>query len=103
MASAVMAKNTTARRLLSDSLICPPSRAPDQSSGIGVTEAVADATHREQVFGVLRVTLHLLAQMSDVHVDRARVTVRGVAPDPRQQHVAREHPAWRPGQCREDL
>ena len=36
-------------------------------------------------------------------VDRARVAVRRVAPDPRQQHVAREHAARAAGERREDL
>src|SRR5258708_4361634 len=48
---------------------------------VAVAEAVADAPYREQVLGLLGVQLDLLAQVADVHVDRARVAVRRVAPD----------------------
>ena len=37
--------------------------------------------------------LELLAQVADVHVDRARVAVGGVAPDALEQHRAAEHAA----------
>src|SRR4051794_18843864 len=68
-----------------------------------VAEAVAHAAHREEVLRVLRVRLQLLAQVADVDVDRARVAVGRVAPDPRQQHVAREDAARVAGQSVEDL
>ena len=62
-------------------------------SAVAVAEAVADAAHREEVLRLLGVELELLAQVADVDVDRARVAEGGVAPDARQQHLAREHPA----------
>ena len=68
-----------------------------------VAEAIAHATYREQVLGLLRVALDLLAQVADVHVDRARVAVGGVAPDASQQHVAREHSPGAERQRLEDL
>ena len=44
--------------------------------------SAADAAHREQVLRVLGILLELLAEVSDMDVDRARVAVRGVSPDP---------------------
>ena len=53
--------------------------------------------------GILRILLELLAQVADVHVDRALVAEGGVAPDPVQQHVARVDAAGMARQHREDL
>src|SRR5215217_8078745 len=68
-----------------------------------VAEAVADAAHGEDVLGLLGVGLELLAQVADVDVDRARVAVGGVAPEPREEHVAREHAAGTRGERAQDL
>src|ERR1700722_5277366 len=113
IASSVIEKNISARRVLSDSLNrrgriavwCRSRRrlATIRPSGLGVSESVADAADREHEFGVLGVELDLLAQVADVDVDRALVAVGRVAPDPRQQHVAGEHPARRARQCRQQL
>src|SRR5262249_24174602 len=70
---------------------------------LSVPEAVSDAADREQVLRVLWVVLELLAQVADVDVDRARVAVGGVCPDPVEQHVAREDPPGGAGQGRQDL
>ena len=90
-----MAKNSSARRLAIERSFGPPA--------LRVAEAVADAAHGEEVLGVLRVALELLAQVADVHVDRARVAVGAVAPDAREQHVARQHAARAGGQREQDL
>src|SRR3954462_11858066 len=58
-----------------------------------VAEAVADPAHGEDELRLLGIGLELLAQVPDVHVDRARVAIGRVAPHAREQHVAREHPA----------
>src|SRR5437762_8262628 len=68
-----------------------------------VAEAVAHAAHGEDVLRLLGVALELLAQMANVHVDGARVAIRGIAPYALQQHVAREHPPGRSRQRAEDL
>src|SRR5918994_1679842 len=90
-----MRPNTTASRLRSDRSGC--------TGLVLVAEAVADAADREDEVGLLGVALDLLAQVADVDVDRARVAVGGVAPDPREQHVAREDPAGAAGQRVGDL
>src|SRR5947208_14974944 len=53
-----------------------------------VAEPVADAANREDVFGLARVALELLAQVADVDVDRARFAVVRTAPERLQQHPA---------------
>src|SRR3954451_15919114 len=68
-----------------------------------VAEAVADAAHREDVFGLLGVGLELLAQVADVDVDRARVAVGRGGPHAREQHVAREDASGALGKGAEDL
>src|SRR3954453_4212390 len=68
-----------------------------------VAEAISDAAHREDVLGLLRVGLELLAEVADVHVDGPRVAVRRVAPHARQEHVAREHAPGARGERVEDL
>ena len=73
------------------------------SSALRIAEAVAHAAHGEQVLGVLRVALELLAQVADVHVDRAGVAVGAVAPDAREEHVARPHAPGAGRQGDEDL
>src|SRR6202022_4484549 len=78
-------------------------RRSRMGSASGVAEAVADAPHREQVLGLLGVALELLAQVTDVDVDRARVAERGVAPDLGEQHVARVDAAGVPRDGGEDL
>src|SRR5688500_9297597 len=78
-------------------------RATRAPSVFGVAEAVPDAAHGEQVLGVLGVLLDLLAQVADVDVDRPRVAEGRVAPDPGQQHLAREDPAGVAGERLEDL
>src|SRR5438105_4456207 len=97
MARNVIAEKTSASLLLSEILICGAALA------LGVAKSVADAAYGEQILGVFRILLDLLAQVPDVDVNRARVPVGGIAPDPRQQHVASEHPPRRPGQRRQDL
>src|SRR4051812_22844492 len=52
-----------------------------------IAEAIADATHREEVLRGARIPLELLPQMPDVDVDGARVPVRGVAPDVLQEDL----------------
>src|SRR2546423_13862926 len=95
MAPNVIAANSSASLLLSE---MRTERLP-----LGVAEAIPDASHGEQVLGVLGVALDLLAQVADVDVDRARIAVGGIAPDPCQQHVPGEHAAGRAGERREDL
>src|SRR5881394_2673223 len=68
-----------------------------------VAEAVAHAAHGEDVLRLLGVALELLAQMADVHVDRAWIAIRRVAPHALEQHVPREHPPRRSRQRAEDL
>src|SRR5436190_3126789 len=95
MAPNVIAANSSASLLLSE---MRTERLP-----LGVAEAIPDASHGEQVLGVLGVALDLLAQVTDVNVDRARVAVGGIAPDPGQQHVPGEHATGRAGEGGEDL
>src|SRR4051794_870751 len=68
-----------------------------------VAEAVADPAHGEDELRLLGIGLELLAQVPDVHVDRARVAIGRVAPHAREQHVAREHPAGAARHRAEDL
>src|SRR5262249_9120870 len=72
-------------------------------SDLGVAEAITDAAHRKKVLRIFGIVLDLFAQMADVDVDRARVTVGRIAPDPCEQHVAREHATWGSCERREDL
>src|SRR5919109_3286944 len=58
-----------------------------------VPEAVPDAAHREDELRLARILLELLAQVADVDVDRARLTVVGAAPERLEQHPARVDPA----------
>src|SRR3954451_11734121 len=95
IAPRMISAKMTASRLRRD-------RSPG-TSALLVAEAVSDAAYREQVLGLLRIRLDLLPQMPDVHVDRARVAVRRVAPDAREQHVAGEDTARRARQRGEDL
>src|ERR1700710_665497 len=78
-------------------------RRRGMASAVRVAEAIADAAHGEEVLRLLGVELELLAQMADVDVDRARVAVGGVAPDPRQQHLAGVDAARVAGERGEDL
>src|SRR6185437_7106584 len=59
----------------------------------GVAEAVADAAHGEDVDGLARIRLDLLAQVPDVYVDGARLAVGRVAPDRLEQRLAGVDPA----------
>src|SRR6185295_17977284 len=59
---------------------------------VRVTEAVPNAAHGEDVLRLLRVGLELLAQVADVDVYGARISVGRVAPHAREQHVARVDP-----------
>ena len=52
-----------------------------------VAEAVADAAHREDQLRLARVALDLLAQVTDVDVDRPRLAVVGAAPEPLEQRA----------------
>src|SRR5439155_6749665 len=54
--------------------------------GSSIAEAVADAAHGEDVFGLARVTLELLAQVTDVDVDRPRLAIVGASPERLEQH-----------------
>ena len=92
-AAAVIEKNSSASLL--------PQRP--ESPAHRVPEAVAHAAHGEDQLGRLGLGLELLAQVADVHVDRARVAVGGVAPDALEQHRAAEHPARGARQRGEDL
>src|SRR6201989_1435361 len=95
MTTSMIAKNSSARRLAIERSWL--------SSALRVAEPVADPAHGEQVLRVLRVALELLAQVADVDVDRARVAVGAVAPDAREQHVARPHAAGAGGEREQDL
>src|SRR3954452_18057272 len=100
-ATAVTEKNSSARRMRSE-----PTRRARAFTGRApspVAEVVADPTHGEDQLGLLRITLDLLAQVTDVDVDRSRVAVRGVAPESLQQHRAAEDASRRAGEDREDL
>src|SRR3954454_12890511 len=72
-------------------------------SGSSVSEVVPHAAHGEEELRILRIALHLLAQMADVDVDRAWVAEGRVAPQAVEQHRAAEHPARVAGEDREDL
>src|SRR4051794_7556662 len=95
-ATAVTAKNSSARRFRMERRGRTPDRLP-------VPEVVADPAHGEDQLGLLRVLLDLLAQVADVNVDRARIAVGGVAPQALEQHRAAEHAARGARQDREDL
>src|SRR3954449_107715 len=95
MAPRMISAKMTASRLRRD-------RSPGNSAVL-VAEAVSDAAHREEVLGLLRIRLDLLPEMPDVHVDRPRIAICGVAPDAGEQHVAGEHAARRARERGEDL
>src|SRR4051812_44231928 len=104
MALDTIRPNSSASRLRSEpvkirTMPSGPLRRPSDH----VAEAVADPADRDEVLGLLRIALELLAQVADVDVDRPRVAVRRVAPDAGEQHVAREDPTRAAGECHEDL
>src|SRR4051794_34772970 len=103
-AAAVMTKKSRASRLrtlprIKGSLPPSPSCA---DSLVLVAEAVPDAAHREEVLGGARVPFELLAQVSDVDVDGAGISIRGVAPHLLEKHLAGLHAAGRAGQRGQD-
>src|SRR5262245_37291482 len=53
-----------------------------------VAEPVAHAAYRQQILRICRVDLELLAQMTDMDVDRPRLPVVGRAPERLEQHLA---------------
>ena len=57
------------------------------------SEAVPGAAHREDQLRIARVPLDLLAQVTHVHVDRARLAIVGAAAKSLEQLAAREHDA----------
>src|SRR5207247_544467 len=61
-------------------------------AGSSLPEAIADAANRVDVFGLARVAFELLAEVTDVHVDRPRLAVVGAAPEFLQEHLAGEDP-----------
>src|SRR4030095_8162074 len=69
----------------------PRRFAPREASA---DEAVTHAVDRDDVLGLGRVALDLLAQRGHVHVDGARLQHAGIAPDVLEQLAARdERPA----------
>ena len=60
-------------------------RAQPEVHGSGLADAIAGAAHGEDQARLLGHRLELLAQVPDVHVDRARVAVGAVAPDRAQR------------------
>src|SRR5919199_991645 len=93
-----IAQNGRARRRVRDRSASGPSRDVRGALREGplvldVAEAVADSAHGEEVLRLLGVALELLAQVTDVDVDRPRVAVGAVAPDAGEEHVARPHAA----------
>src|SRR5215218_5096716 len=99
-AAAVITKNRAARRLRTLPRIKGRPPAP---SFVLVSEAVADATHGEQVLGRAGIALDLLAEVAYVNVDRPRVAIRRVPPHMLQKHLARLHAPGRPRQRGENL
>ena len=67
-----------------------PGAAPGHSA---LPEAVADAAHGQDQLRLVRILLDLLAQVADVHVDRARLAVVGAAAEALEQLPAREDAA----------
>ena len=63
------------------------------SASSPVPEPVPNAAHREDVLRVARVPLDLLAQVSNVDVDRSRVAKRGAAPELPEQRLTAVHAA----------
>src|SRR5205823_13955043 len=68
-----------------------------------VSEAVADAANGDDQPRLVRIALELLAQVPDVHVDRAGLAVGGVAPELLEQHLTAEHAARSLGDRPQDL
>src|SRR5918997_6110000 len=67
-----------------------------------LAEDIPDTPGGVDKLGVPGVALDLFAQVADVHVDRALVAEL-VAPHPREQGAAREHPARVGGECYQEL
>src|SRR6266516_2386464 len=84
-------------------ILLPRSVSLNRRIQVLLPELVADAAHREEELGLLRVALELLAQVADVDVDRARIAVLGVPPDVLEQRLAAEHAAGAVGEGAEDL
>src|SRR5579862_4914220 len=70
---------------------------------LALGNAIAGSTDGDDQARFLGGRLELLAQMADVNVDRARVAIRGVAPDRAQQLLAVEQAAGLAHQAREQL
>src|SRR5204863_289482 len=68
-------------------------RAAIAALASAVPEAVPDAAHREDERRLPGIRLDLLAQVTDVHVHRARLAVGRVAPHRLEQRLARVHAA----------
>ena len=64
---------------------------------------IPHAAHGEEELRILWIALDLLAQVSDVDVDGARVAIGGVAPEAVEDHRAAEYAARVAGEDREDL
>src|SRR6266540_1099179 len=79
----------SARLSLAPTLLNGFTSRPEVSS---LSEAVPDAADGVDELRLARIALELLAQVADVHVDRAWLTVIGPAPELLEQRLPREDP-----------
>src|SRR5262249_7694402 len=72
-------------------------------TGSSIAKAVAHAADRQDVLGLRRVGLELLAQVTHMDVDRPRIAEIGAAPQRLEQKAPAEHPAGQRGERSQQL